>query len=78
MPKRKPTQEQIAAEVAAFSSKPDCAYIDIVTLCVLRHRSRASTYRDVHLGLIPPPTKIGASSRWQVGAVRDALKEGEK
>ena len=67
---------ELARELALFDSKPDSAYIDLPTLCALRRRSRASTYRDIQSGVLPAPRKIGRSSRWQVGAIRKSLAGG--
>lgn len=56
-----------------FHFLPDAALIDIRTVCALRGRSRASTWRDVAGGLLAAPVKVGSSTRWRVGDVRASL-----
>jgi predicted DNA-binding transcriptional regulator AlpA len=56
-----------------FDTLPDSAHIDVQCLAALRGRSVASTWRDLRQGLVPPPKKFGASTRWNVGEVRRAL-----
>jgi predicted DNA-binding transcriptional regulator AlpA len=56
-----------------FHFLPDVALIDIRTVCVLRGRSMASTWRDVASGQLAAPVKVGCSTRWRVGDVRAAL-----
>jgi len=63
-------------ELELFDSKPDSALTDIKVLSLLLNRSRASLYRDIEAGKIPPPKKVGRSSRWPVGVVRKLLSEG--
>lgn len=46
-------------------------------VCEILGRSHASLYRDVNAGLIPPPVKIGASSRWPASEIT-ALVERAK
>ncbi len=38
-------------------------------------RSRASIYRDVSEGRLPPPIKLGASSRWLKSEIDAKLAE---
>jgi len=38
-------------------------------------RSRASIYRDVSEGRLPPPLKLGASSRWLKSEIDAKLAE---
>jgi predicted DNA-binding transcriptional regulator AlpA len=39
-------------------------------VCEWLGRSHASLYRDIAAGLIQPPIKIGASSRWPASEIR--------
>ena len=68
-------KHRIDRALETFHILPNEALIDIGTVCVLRGRSRASTYRDVADGRLAPPVKVGSSTRWRVGDVRAALTE---
>jgi predicted DNA-binding transcriptional regulator AlpA len=58
-----------------FPSLPDDALVETAVYCALRSRSRASHYRDLKEGRIPPPVRVGArSTRWRVGDVRASLR----
>lgn len=65
---------RIPAALENFDELPDSAYVRLPTVSALRGCSNASTWRHVHLGLIPAPKKISAGiTAWNVGELRRAL-----
>ena len=40
----------------------------------MRRRSIASTYRDIERGILPPPVKIGGSSRWPQSEIIETIE----
>ena len=65
--------EKLAERAQLWASLPDDALIDVQELCAIRRRSKAATYRDIAAGIVEPPIKVGASSRWRMGYVRALL-----
>jgi predicted DNA-binding transcriptional regulator AlpA len=54
----------------------DQIYLSLRSLTeYLDGRSRASIYRDISEGRLPPPIKLGASSRWLKSEVDAKLAE---
>ena len=67
----------IVERISKFDDLPSSALLNISEIKALAGRSNASIYRDVKLGRLPKPIKIGSSSsRWLVGDVRHYLKGG--
>lgn len=65
--------KKLAAQLALFSSLPDCALVALPVVCAIRGRSAASIWRDVNSGRCPLPVRVGArSTRWRVGDLRKA------
>ncbi|MDA0319175.1 MAG: AlpA family phage regulatory protein [Proteobacteria bacterium] len=57
-----------------FKALPDGALVDLKTLSTLASRSRSSIYRDIRLGHLSKPIRLGkSSSRWRVEDVRAYL-----
>ncbi len=55
---------------------PDQIYLSLRSLIeYLDGRSRASIYRDISEGRLPPPIHIGSSSRWLKSEVDAKLAE---
>jgi predicted DNA-binding transcriptional regulator AlpA len=73
MPTLKPCHSK--CDLEQFDLKPDSALVNIETLSTLLCRSRASIYRDLANPSIPlpRPVKLGHSSRWRVGEIRQFL-----
>lgn len=46
-------------------------------VCEWLGRSHASLYRDIAGGQIPPPIKIGHSSRWPASEIRDLIEKAK-
>ncbi len=46
-------------------------------VCEWLGRSHASLYRDIAGGQIPPPVKIGHSSRWPASEIRDLIEKAK-
>lgn len=66
-------QPKHTALIASFDSLPSIARVPIQVVCGVTGRSRASVWRDVIAGRLPHPVKLGHSTRWVVGDLRDAL-----
>jgi predicted DNA-binding transcriptional regulator AlpA len=63
--------------ITFFDGLPDAALVDVHTIAALAKRSRASLWRDVQSGRLPPPVAIGPKTRrWRVADVRAYLKGG--
>jgi len=61
-----------------FSDLPDCAYVRQPTLQTLFACSKATLWRWVKSGRLPPPIKLGLRiSAWNVGTLRAHLKKIE-
>ena len=60
--------------IRTFKALPDEALVDLKTLSALASRSRSSIYRDIQLGHLGKPIRLGkSSSRWRVEDVRAYL-----
>ena len=60
--------------IRTFKALPDDALVDLKTVSMLASRSRSSIYRDIQLGHLGKPIRLGKiSSRWRVGDVRAYL-----
>lgn len=60
--------------IQIFGALPDDALVDLKTVSTLASRSRSSIYRDIHLGHLGKPIRLGkSSSRWRVEDVRAYL-----
>jgi predicted DNA-binding transcriptional regulator AlpA len=60
--------------IQIFGALPDDALVDLKTVSTLASRSRSSIYRDIQLGHLGKPIRLGKiSSRWRVGDVRAYL-----
>ncbi len=59
-------------QLSLVEAMPDETLIGVQLTSVIRGRSVASTWRDVKAGLIPQPIKIGNSSRFRLGGIRNA------
>jgi predicted DNA-binding transcriptional regulator AlpA len=60
--------------IRTFKALPDDALVDLKTVSTLASRSRSSIYRDIQLGHLGKPIRLGKiSSRWRVGDVRAYL-----
>ena len=66
-------KRRVDRALETFPLLPDEALIEIRTVSALLGRSKASIYRDVAIGRLPAPIKLGGSTRWRVGGVRAAL-----
>ena len=65
--------------IQIFGALPDDALVDLKTLCTLASRSRSSIYRDIQLGHLGKPIRVGqSSSRWRVEDVRAYLNGNSK
>ncbi len=65
--------------IQIFGALPDDALVDLNTLSTLASRSRSSIYRDIQLGHLGKPIRVGkSSSRWRVGDVRAYLNGNSK
>ena len=65
--------------IQIFGALPDDALVDLNTLSTLASRSRSSIYRDIQLGHLGKPIRVGkSSSRWRVGDVRAYVNGNSK
>ena len=65
--------------IRTFKALPDDALVDLKTVSMLASRSRSSIYRDIQLGHLGKPIRLGKiSSRWRVGDVRAYLNGNSK
>lgn len=65
----------ISNAATKFSDLPDCAYVRQPTLQALFACSKATLWRWVKSGRLPPPIKLGLRiSAWNVGKLRAHLK----
>lgn len=65
--------------IRTFKALPDDALVDLKTVSMLASRSRSSIYRDIQLGHLGKPIRLGKiSSRWRVGDVRAYLSGNSK
>jgi len=46
-------------------------------VCKILGRSHASLYRDIAVGLIPAPVKLGASSRWPASEILAVVEKAK-
>ncbi|MBN3848722.1 helix-turn-helix domain-containing protein [Paraburkholderia sp. Ac-20342] len=56
-----------------FDRLPDSARVDVRTVAGLLGISVPTVWRHVRTGKLPLPRKIGGSTRWLVGELRNAL-----
>ena len=66
--------KQTSAAVAAFADLPDDALINVNTVAVVRSGGVSTVWRETKQGAFPKPIKIGHSTRWRVGDVRQWLR----
>lgn len=61
--------------VEHFDRLPDSAQADLAVLKGVTGKSRATIYRWIAQGLLPPPRKLGRTRNvWTVGDIRRALQ----
>ena len=84
MPSTHPPQNQKEASANAFERKMDSQANDGIDylltakeVCEWLGRSHASLYRDISGGKIPPPVKIGHSSRWPASEIRAFIERAK-
>lgn len=58
-----------------FDSLPDTATVRLPTVCALFGISGPTVWRWSKNGRLPPPTKRGGVTGWQVGALRRTLAQ---
>lgn len=64
----------IPSEAVNFDALPDSAHVRLPVVTILFARSKASIWRDVRAGRLPPPRKCGPRvSAWNVGELRAIL-----
>lgn len=57
-----------------FDTAPDSVMIDLPGVRAVTSKSRATIYRWIDAGILPPPRKFGNSHNfWTVGEIRQAL-----
>ena len=66
--------KQTSAAVAAFADLPDEALINVNTVAVVRSGGVSTVWREAKDGRFPKPIRIGHSTRWRVGDVRQWLR----
>jgi hypothetical protein len=71
-------QKTPASELATFPTLPNEAHVDVHVVARLYGCSTASVWRRARIGVIVKPKKFGASSRWNVGELRQALGGASK
>ncbi len=64
----------VPVALAAAAEMPDEALVSQPVVEGLAGCSSATVWRRVKSGLLPQPTKIGRTTRWRLGAVRQALR----
>lgn len=72
---RKPATQKPAYDSQAFRNfdqLPDSAKIDVKAVAAVEGCSVATVWRRVSSGLLPAPEKIGGTTRWRVGAIRQS------
>ena len=57
-----------------FDALPDAALLSFQDVSMLTRWKRTKIFCDVRNGTFPAPLKIGRSSRWQVGTIRQYLQ----
>lgn len=74
-PERRPRHRNaIPPTVEHFDRLPDSAHLDLPALKGITGKSRATLYRWIEAGLLPPPRKLGPTRNyWLVGEIRRAL-----
>lgn len=75
-PERRPRHRTtLPPSVEHFDRLPDSAHIDLPALRALTGKSRATLYRWIERGILPPPRKLGLTRNfWTAGDVRRALQ----
>jgi len=68
-----PKSSTIPLALANFDQLPDVANVREPTVCLLYACSRATVWRRVKKGQIPPPRKFDGTTVWNVGELRQAL-----
>ncbi len=51
--------------------------LNIREVSALIHKSVPSVYRDVSLGLLPKPIKLGGSARWPQSEILDVIEKAK-
>jgi predicted DNA-binding transcriptional regulator AlpA len=78
-----PETQQEASKIAYELKQESQAHKDLDPLltskevCEWLGRSHASLYRDIAGGQIPPPVKIGHSSRWPASEIRALIEKAK-
>ena len=61
--------------LAEFDGLPDASHVNLHVVMSLTGMSKATVYRQIGEGRLPAPVKLTpGSSRWNVGALRAALR----
>jgi predicted DNA-binding transcriptional regulator AlpA len=63
-----------AADLKAFDTLPESAKARVNTVAALYAVSVPTVWRRVKQGVIPAPHKVGGTSVWRVGELRQALR----
>ena len=74
MAKKPGKLEAVLRSVASFDAQPDDAFLNIDTLVMITDRGRSTIWRESAQGTFPKGVKIGHSTRWRVGDVRQWLR----
>lgn len=69
--------KRVHKKLALFPTLPDDALIEIRVVSALLGRSASSIWRDVAKRELVAPIKIGHSTRWRVGEIREYLSRRE-
>jgi predicted DNA-binding transcriptional regulator AlpA len=70
------TSGEIPTGLRNLDALPDSALVSQIVVEGAAGISPATVWRRVKSGLLPQPTRRGRTTRWQVGALRTALKVG--
>ncbi len=71
------TKAKQAEILKNFDNLPDCAFVQIPTVCGLYGCSAATIWRRVKNGAVPAPRKLTAGhTAWNVGQLRADLNGG--
>jgi predicted DNA-binding transcriptional regulator AlpA len=65
--------KRVLLTLRLFPTLPDEALINLRVVCALLGRSPASIWRDIEMKRFSAPVKVGHSTRWRVGEIREYL-----
>lgn len=60
-----------------FSKIPDDARIDVKSVAAVLGIGVSTAWSWVARGIIPPPTRLGRTTRWRAGTIRDIATGGQ-